>query len=216
MKYKYIFFDVADTLLYKQNLYINIQKTLLSYDINIDIKTIKEKHTFLSETITFPDKTSKIFYDYFNTEFLYVLGIIPTKEINDSIYQNVRYLSWEKFNDVEYIKQLHLPMGIISNWDESLSSKLEDYIGSSFSNIISSNILGISKPNVGIYREAIKQVGYKSSEILYVGNSIKLDIVPALEVGLRPILIDRDNIFSSFNSEKISSLRELSEILDKT
>ena len=60
---KYIYFDVAGTLLEKPMLYANIQKSLADFGYDITIKDIKIKHKLVSELIHFPDRTDEMFYN---------------------------------------------------------------------------------------------------------------------------------------------------------
>ena len=65
MTYKYIYFDVANTLLHKPELFTKINHVLVQHGYEVEINYLKKVHKLLSETITFPDKTSKDFYHEF-------------------------------------------------------------------------------------------------------------------------------------------------------
>jgi putative hydrolase of the HAD superfamily len=213
MKFKYIFFDVANTLLFKPNLYEVIRETLKTFDINIDIETIKSRHIIVSELIPSPPKTSKEFYKYFNSEYLFSLGISPKKDLINKIYENLKALSWQQYSDVGAIDDISLPKGIISNWDSTLTQKLNDIIKSTFTHVIFSENQGVNKPDHEIFRKAVLVSGYKNTEILFVGNSIKLDIIPATEIGMKAVLIDRDNFYPYFIGTRIDSLYKLTEVI---
>lgn len=208
MSYKFIYFDVAGTLLYKPTLFPTIVDTMKTFDINVQERKLKKIHKLLSETIRFPQKTSKKFYDFFNSELLSSLGIEPTKQVIDRIYKNCSYLPWENYPDVEVIKKISVPIGIISNWDDSLLKKLRERLNLNFTYIFKSSKTN-TKPNRSIFKQAFSKIGIPFKDILYIGDSIKLDIEPALELGVRAILIDRDNIFTNFSGEKLNSLNEL-------
>ena len=57
-----------------------------------------------------------------------------------------------------------------------------------------------------------KVLGVKPEEIIYIGDSLKLDIEPAFKLGMKPYLIDRNNDYP-FSSYTISSLTQLKEII---
>ena len=63
---KYIFFDVAGTLLGKPSLFKIIQKTLADFDFKVSLEEVKQKHKLLSEVIHFLDRTDEVFYKKFN------------------------------------------------------------------------------------------------------------------------------------------------------
>lgn len=211
MKYKFIYFDVGGTLLYKPDLFPTIIDTLGEFGINIDEQELKKRHKLLTEIITFQKKTSKKFYDFFNSELLYSLGIVPIEEIVDSIYKNCSYLPWKKYKDTDILKKLSVPIGIISNWDTTLTKKLKDNLDFNFTHIIESSRIQ-SKPNPSFLKRAFARIGIPFGDILYVGDSIKLEIEPVLKLGAQAILIDRDNIYPYYSGGKITSLSEILKI----
>jgi FMN phosphatase YigB (HAD superfamily) len=213
MKYKYIFFDVANTLLYKPSLYSNISEVISRYGFKINENEIKKAHKIISELILFPDKTSREFYDSFNKEFLYSLGIISNETLLEDIFKSCTYLPWKPFEDTSYLKNINIPMGIISNWDTSLTEKLNYFFDVKFTNIFISEREKLKKPDILFYKKAIEQLNYKTHEILYVGDSLKLDIEPSLKIGIDSILIDREDFFPYYNGKKIKNLNELKSII---
>lgn len=206
---KYVFFDVAGTLIHKPDIYINIQHVLKRNNITVSLPIIKTQHTLLSNLILFPTKTTVEFYDYFNADLLRLLGIKPSKKLQNEIYKNCRHLPWKKFSDTSVLHKIPLPIGIISNWDSTLHAKLQSLFSLRFWKIYGSSDVGFAKPDPKLYRYVLKNIGCKSAEIAYVGNSMKLDIEPASLVGLKAILLDRHNLFPDYTGPKISNLNEI-------
>lgn len=212
---KFIYFDVANTLLGKPNVYELFKSALNKHKVTIPINDIIKNHKLCSELIKFPDKTNNDFYRHFNSEVLFSLGIIPTKELLDDIFKSCTYLPWKPFEDTSYLSEIKLQKGILSNWDKSLETKLTQYFNCTFDIILGSEKEGICKPNKLFFEKAVAQAKeLKASEIFFVGDSIKLDIEPALQLGIRAILIDRDNIYPHYSGEKISSLHQLKSITE--
>lgn len=209
---KYIYFDVAGTLLEKPMLYANIQKLLADFGYDITIKDIKIKHKLVSELIHFPDRTDEMFYNKFNSEFLYVLGIVPTEEILKSIFKNCTYLPWQAFEDTQILKEINIPMGVISNFNTSLRDKLAHFFGPVFKDVFVSEELGVAKPNLAFYQEALNKIQLKPSEVLYIGDSVRLDYEPAYKIGFNVLIIDRDNFYPNLKY-KISNLAEIPNFL---
>lgn len=213
---KYILFDVADTLLHKPALWETINATLAKAGVTTEITAIMRAHRATRELLTVPDQTGRDFYLVFNTRFLEVLGVLPTEALAEQIYLDCRSLPWEPFADTTVIKELGLPVGVISNWDSSLREKLASHFAFEFSPIIISEEVGFAKPDPRIYESALKATGMKPEEILFIGDSIHLDLVPALFLGLKAVLVDRNRFYTAFNGIRIESLDALPALLGRT
>lgn len=214
MTIKHIFFDIADTLLHKPEVPIIIHRLLAEKGIAARGESIVRAHRSTRELMAAPPKTGREFYLRFNARFLEVLGVIPDQNLCEQIYLECRELPWTTFDDVSVLDKIGMPVGVISNWDATLNERLTKHFHVDFHPVIISSEHGISKPDVGIYLAAIKKSGCLPHEIIHVGDSISLDIVPALAAGIRPILLDRANIYEYYNGERISGLSQLLNIIN--
>ena len=205
---KYILFDAANTLIHKPMLWKNLQSSLKKFSHNVPEELLKRNHKLLSECLRFPDRTSKEFYLGFNSELLYSLGISPTSELLDEIFSSCTYLQWEKFSDTIIIDSIHLPCGIISNFNSTLTEIINKEFGEKFKHILVSENYGVVKPSLQFYEIAANKIGFAPNEILYIGDSIKLDIEPAIKVSFNTLLIDRDNVYPIYIN-RITSLEAL-------
>jgi len=196
---KYILFDAANTLIHKPSLWMNFINVLNYYGYKVSESELKQKHKLLSEFITFPDVTSETFYKTFNKELLNALGIIDFPELLKSIFNTCKYLPWEVFEDVTYLNQYsQFNLGILSNFNTSLRTLVKEKIPTiNFKHIIISEEEKIAKPSLEFYEKAVHKIGLKPQDILYVGDSLKLDIIPALQIGFNVRLIDRDQTYPS-------------------
>ena len=213
-KYEYILFDVAGTLLYKPSFFDKILVVLKANGYKITKEEFIFKHKLLSETIKFPDRTDKDFYNFFNEELLYSLGVLPNNILLDKIFTTCSYLPWEKFDDTEVLEQIKQPIGIISNFNNTLRSKLDASFDISFRNIIVSEEIGISKPDIEFYKRALEIIDVDPNKILYVGDSVKLDLHPASLCGIDTLVIDRDNFYPSLET-KIPNLNHILEYINE-
>ena len=213
-KYEYILFDVAGTLLYKPSFFDKILIILKDNGYKIKKEDFILKHKLLSETIKFPDRTDKEFYNFFNEELLYSLGVLPNSNLLNQIFTNCSYLPWEKFDDTEVLEKIKQPIGIISNFNNTLRSKLDASFDISFCNIIVSEEIGISKPDIEFYKRALKIIDVDPNKILYVGDSVKLDLHPASLCGIDALVIDRDNFYPSLET-KIPNLNHILEYINE-
>ena len=86
-----------------------------------------------------------------------------------------------------------------------------DFVGSS-------ERWGVEKPAAGFFVQVVKDAGVPAGEILYVGDRVDNDVVPARAAGLRAIRIRRGahaRIESPDGIVTIGSLSELPEALDR-
>lgn len=205
---KFIYFDAANTLIHKPSLWIRFDEVLKKYGYNISPELLKTNHKLISEKIKFPDNTSKDFYNIFNKEVLISLGIDPNENIINDIFNNCTYLPWEKFEDVDYLKDINIPFGIISNFNSSLKEKIQKIINIPFVEFIVSEEQTFSKPDKRLYEYAVHKINIPPQNILYIGDSILLDIEPAKGLGIQAVLIDRDGVYSDYE-KRITSFKEL-------
>lgn len=209
---KYLLLDVSGTILYKPVLFDKIITELNDFGWRIDINKLQYNHKLLSETIKFPDRTDEAFYEYFNSELLFSLGIVPDKELLLALFKSCSYLPWEKFEDTTVLNEIKVPIGILSNFNTTLEEKLIHFFGPIFQDVFVSETIGMSKPSSEFYQYALDKIGVKPSEIVYVGDSFKLDYKPAIELGITTFVIDRDGFYPK-NDSIIQSLFDLKDII---
>ena len=133
--------------------------------------------------------------------------------------------SWFVYPDVEptlmKLKDKQLPLGIISNFDQRLDGlllqlKLHHY----FDKVITCVTAGCSKPDVGIFHYALKDLqDVPAHQCAYIGDSLELDYYPAENAGMIPYLVQRENNTKSpthdtnNNSTDLRILKTLADIL---
>ena len=207
-----LLFDAANTLIHKPKLFTSVNNVLHEYGYNIPDDYLIRTHRFVSEVIEFPDRTNEDFYRDFNSQWLYALGVIPFPEILDSIYKKCSYLPWEPFEDTNYLKEIKHSISILSNFNINLDEHMNQFFPKIFDTIIVSEKEKVRKPKIEFYELAIDRLNVPASEIIYVGDSIRLDIEPAQKLGMNAWLIDRTNNFPYFE-KRIKSLTELKNII---
>ncbi len=210
---KFIYFDAANTLLHKPLLFTRMQSVLNDAGITIGQEELRLRHKFLSEVFTFPDQTNAGFYLSFNMELLRLIGVADGEELARRIFDACSYLPWEAFEDCGSIGDIGLPMGIISNWDHNLEERLELLAPLRFNPVIGSMKTGVAKPSPALFELAINKCGVEPGEILYIGDSIKLDMEPARRLGMQTVFLDRINAFPFYNGPRIGSLHELKDLI---
>ncbi len=204
-----LLFDAANTLIHKPDLFDNVATVLKKNNVKFDFTELKKQHKFISELINFPDKTSRDFYKTFNKEWLYSIGVIPNDELLEEIFTSCSYLPWSPFSDTINLKKLDIKKAIISNFHGGLNQIIDEYYPSVFNSMIVSEIENIRKPSIEFYLRAIEKLNCLPEEIIYIGDSIKLDVEPALKLGIKAWLIDRENYYPNFY-RSLNSLNDIS------
>jgi len=112
------------------------------------------------------------------------------------------------------LKSRGIKLGLITNAEQSQAPfealGLYDHIDY----IITSPDEGIGKPAHHIFWAALRKAGVKASEAIHVGDQYDIDIVGAQGVGIKALLLDRNNILEEINDcPKINSLSEITNYL---
>ena len=79
--------------------------------------------------------------------------------------------------------------------------------------VLGSADVGVQKPNPAFFQAMIHQSGFNPEDILFVGDSMRLDIVPALECGIRAVLIDRNQHYPEASIPRMTSLHQIFDFL---
>jgi len=107
------------------------------------------------------------------------------------------------------LRAMGLKLFVVSNWDSSLPSLLARLgIGDAFDDVIVSAVVGASKPDRGIFAEALRRTGVAPGAALHVGDSLVDDYHGARAAGLHALLVDRAGRHGP-EVESIASLVEL-------
>ncbi|MBO9153258.1 HAD family hydrolase [Chitinophaga sp. GCM10012297] len=194
---RYILFDAANTLIHKPLIWDRMEAVFRRHGLQVDGRALRIHHKLISELIEFPDKTSAEFYHQFNSELLFSLGILPGDALLKDIFDSCTYLPWEKFDDTAILSRTGLPMGVLSNFNNGLGGVMNNLFGHLFTDIIVSEERQLRKPDAAFYELAQEAIGLPADQILYIGDSLKLDILPGIRMGWNVLLIDRLEIFTA-------------------
>ena len=208
--------------------YFDLDRTLLDFEsaADVGIKTIydlyKSELKMEYEEFSFNwKKWAQIFFDRYS-EGIYTFdeqrkmrvkksfelnGVLLSEEENNKRF-NIYWSAYEKqirlFPDVipvlESLKKHKVPMGIITNGDsQNQNWKLNSKnLSSYFDPIIISGEVGVSKPDLKIFKTAVQRVMEKipeasenPSDFWYIGDSVNHDIEPSVKMGWNTVFINR-------------------------
>lgn len=113
------------------------------------------------------------------------------------------------------VRSLGLRAAVVSNWDCSLGSVLEDLgLGGLLNAVVTSAEVGAAKPDPAIFEAALQEVRCSAEKALFVGDSPETDIAGARRAGIRAVLVDRSvSIGDTGDVETIPSLEGLPELI---
>ncbi len=117
---------------------------------------------------------------------------------------------------LQRLRDAGFKLAIVSNWDTPLDPLTERLgIAEYFDAIVASHDARVrsEKPDSHIFNYALAAVEVSAAEAVHIGDTYEADIVGAQDVGIRPILLDRDGTQTGRWDETIQNLSELPEML---
>lgn len=124
---------------------------------------------------------------------------------------------WSKspaFEDVKgFFDQCPLPIYIITNnGAEYVNTFLHDN-GLHCAGIVCGDMVKAYKPHRELFQKALKTSGCNADEVIHIGDSVISDVKGAQNVGIRPILLDREHKTISDECLTVTSLTEVLPLL---
>jgi putative hydrolase of the HAD superfamily len=140
----------------------------------------------------------------------------------EQMFRKLRKLPYDfaLYEDVipilKFLKNKGLVIGLLSNNDKSMDDLCVKLgLSEHLDFTLTSGQVGSGKPNPQIFLRALEIAGSRSNETIHVGDQYESDIKGAVGVGIRPILIDRDNLNENFTEcPRITNLLEIRSLID--
>jgi putative hydrolase of the HAD superfamily len=146
------------------------------------------------------------------------LGIEAPAEVLTEVAE--RRISFNPYPESEAVLRRLKEMGpklyIVSNWDLQLVEVLEDLDWVRyFDGVVASAVLGVAKPDAGIFEEALRVSGVGRDRAVHVGNDPVTDVRGAAEAGIDTVFVDRrGNVEVPGATFVVSDLSELPRLLE--
>jgi len=121
-----------------------------------------------------------------------------------------RNISFELYDDVKEILDLPFEKAILTSNARFL---IEGLGLGRFFKIFTPKETKFLKPDPRAFLTPLKKLKVKPEETIIVGNELERDLIPAKNLGMTVILIDRENKIKNPPIRKISSLKELKNLL---
>jgi len=119
------------------------------------------------------------------------LAFTPNEDTRNGFANSIEY--WQPYPDtVPALRALarHFDLAVVSNIDNDLFSYSAQYLGVDFAHVITAQEVGAYKPDKAMFEAALKKV---DGPVLHVAQSRYHDIVPATELGLDTVWINRES-----------------------
>ncbi|RKU19839.1 hypothetical protein C6500_09960 [Candidatus Poribacteria bacterium] len=229
---KAVFFDFYDTLCtWGQPLIVRLQKITDRYGFEIDAARYAAARENLYAEASGSDPTMHVLLETMQEiiesyyEFVKALGVQEhveqmTWELLQSEHSlfaaNAATLYDDTVPTLQHLQEAGFKLAIVSNWDTPLDPLTQRLgIAHYFDIIVASHDARVrsAKPDPHIFNYTLAAIGVSAEDAVHVGDTYEADIVGARNVGIRPILIDRDNTQAGRWDETIQSLSELPELL---
>ena len=223
MKIEHVFFDLDHTLWdFEKNSELTFEKIFI--DNNIDIKIDDFLAVYRPLNLKYwklyrEEKVSKEALRYgrlkksFDAVSYEVSDLLIDKLADDYIENlaNFNHLVEGTFELLDYLKEKYT-LHIITNGFEEIQGKkmMNSKIHHYFEQIITSESVGVKKPNPKVFNFALTSANAKKENSIMIGDSLEADIQGAINVGLQAIHCVFDDV--SETNKDIISVKNLLEI----
>jgi len=213
-----VLFDLGGTLVRTTEIPKVYKRILEAHGIKRSLREISVAHEETEKTLDIQELAT-LFEEYWIRWNLQILKRLRIRNNAKTLAQTIAEQWWDYseirlYPDVmgtlKQLRDMGLKIGLITNGLESDYREILRKTGLSnfFDVTVGIDTVGKMKPHEDIFLYAVKRLGVLPTETLFVGDRLKEDYKGSRKAGLRPLLIDRDDIIHS-EVEKISDLREI-------
>jgi len=115
---------------------------------------------------------------------------------------------------LEGLRARGLALVVVSNWDISLAAVLRAVgLEEAVDGVVTSAQVGNPKPERAIFDAALALVGVSPDRAVHVGDSVEHDVGGARAVGIRPVLLRRENAEPDERPPGVPTISSLVELL---
>ena len=115
---------------------------------------------------------------------------------------------------LESLRAAGLKLVVVSNSEGTLTALLERMdFARHFEAIVDSWVVGVTKPNPGIFQAALEKVDVGPADAVMVGDSLKADIAGADAAGIRSALIDPEDLYREAPVPRFATFPDFAEAL---
>ena len=168
-----------------------------------------------------PQEEKFAFYAEYGTRIFKGAGVEIGRQTAFQIMAKLQQLSWKfkAYDDslptLKALKNRGLTLGIISNVVQDMEATYQDLGLQPYLDFkVTSSEVGCDKPKPEIFLTALNKAKAKPEETLYVGDQYDVDIVGARNVGIKAVLLDRNDWLSDITDcPRIRTLPQIVEYI---
>lgn len=224
---EHVFFDLDHTLWdFEKNSDLTFQKIFIKHNININLDEFLKVYKPLNlefwrlyreEKIT----KSELRYQRLKKAFDMV-GYVISDDVIDVLaidyiecLPHFNHLFDGTFEILDYLKNKYKLHIITNGFDEIQAKKMESSkIAHYFDVIITSESVGVKKPNPKVFEFALKLANAKKENSIMIGDSVEADILGALNVGMQAIHCNFDGANTKdYNFTTVTSLLQIKQYI---
>ena len=162
-------------------------------------------------------KGSEVWWPWWLSQFMQFAGLMPDPEAVQALVDNQGLWRWPlpgALEGVAAIIEAGYQVAIVSNADGTVAQDLKAAgFGDLFDIIIDSTVVGVAKPDPGIFTFALEALGVEAADTWYVGDSPLFDLGGAEAAGLAEfVLVDPFGLHDGYRP-RISRIDELPALL---
>ena len=160
----------------------------------------------------------EVWWPWWLSQFMQFSGLVPHPEAVQALVDNQGLWRWPlpgALEGVAAVIDAGYQVAIVSNADGTLAQDLKAAgFGDLFDVIIDSTVVGVAKPDPGIFTFALDALGVDATDTWYVGDSPLFDLGGAEAAGLAEfVLVDPFGLHEG-HQPRISRIDELPALLD--
>jgi len=226
LKTRAVIFDLGNTLVKAWIPEVTYRSVLASLGINRSVEEIKEALSRTEEEFgksNYRSMYGKVSYteywEKWDSQVLRNLGIAQderlAKEVMERWFDHVDCVAYPDTKEtLARLKLMGLKLGLISTgYEEDITAifKKANLEKSFFDIIVGANTTKKEKPHPDVFKYALRKLGVKPEETLFVGDHIDNDYKGAIAVGIDALLIQREDRSQDNTSDlkRISTLEEI-------
>ena len=227
MKIKHVFFDLDHTLWdFEKNSNLTFKQLFETHKINLELDDFLKVYSpinfeywkkYREERVSKKDLRYgrlKDTFDALNYKISDALIDVLSHDYIEVLPSN-NHLFDGAFDLLEYLKpkyQLHI---ITNGFEEVQSLKMQKSgIYKYFKEVITSESVGVKKPNPKVFKFALKKANATSEESIMIGDNLEADIIGALDCGIASIHFNlQNNNYERKNYTSVVSLLEIKQYL---
>lgn len=229
MKIKVVFFDVGETLLYRNPSLTTIAyRFLKKQGINIEKKSVdyflKKSAEEMKSVVEKAQMKDSEKWDLFVRKFFKKIKFKDLKKTEKIKEKLKKGFSFRKFKDVDrtldFLKRNGIKTGIISNAPHELRDILKRTgLEKKIDFLFISEEVGFEKPNKKIFEYALKIAKVKKENCIFIGDNYIADIKGAKDAGIFSFWIQRNLknahfSYKDFSDRDVLIIKTLTEIIE--